>query len=575
MKDELVKLSMHYKNGDFDNVIRLIERNSSLLQDIRIANLLAVAYRKKGMLHKSKLCFKSILSQSQHPGVFVSYSLLLSDLKQYKEAVFFINKAISIDGEYFDAHYNLGIIAGRKSDYKTALSAYQKAMDLNPEHSGAFYGVLTTLVSLEKLNSALNLLTSSIFYKNYEYSARLLAAKIMLKQFKFDEALTELLILRKRFPSSVDVKFYQIVLMLKTGGLKEGIRELVKLHEDNLCNVDVNNLLFEYLLSINSSNPFEYYEKACEQSLDKYLVLDYLNKLIKMTLFVNAFKLVNKAVVEYPSERYFLIIKAILFRETGLINESRNLLCSIISDATIHQNVLYESAINSLCEKKFAQAYKKTVEGMSIEPGSHKWKTLNYVCEKYLPNIEPLDLGGVISVVDNALPDDLLCELKVYLFKLHESKKIHIMQSIRHGNQTEGNLFHFINPIIDNVKKLLTTRIVEYCKQRGLQFEGIVTGAWSIYMFENGYHVNHTHSEGTYSACLYLSIPADCNKNGNGWFKCGGANVSNKFIDDDDLFIQPIANRMIIFPSYIPHGTNTLTGSEPRLTLAFDYKIIA
>ena len=35
-------------------------------------------------------------------------------------------------------------------------------------------------------------------------------------------------------------------------------------------------------------------------------------------------------------------------------------------------------------------------------------------------------------------------------------------------------------------------------------------------------------------------------------------------------FIQPRAGRLVLFPSYLWHGTTPIHGSEPRMTVAFD-----
>ena len=35
-------------------------------------------------------------------------------------------------------------------------------------------------------------------------------------------------------------------------------------------------------------------------------------------------------------------------------------------------------------------------------------------------------------------------------------------------------------------------------------------------------------------------------------------------------FVQPRAGRLVLFPSYMWHGTNAIQGTEPRLTIAFD-----
>ena len=37
-----------------------------------------------------------------------------------------------------------------------------------------------------------------------------------------------------------------------------------------------------------------------------------------------------------------------------------------------------------------------------------------------------------------------------------------------------------------------------------------------------------------------------------------------------ERFVQPEAGRLVLFPSYMWHGTNPIIGDEPRTTIAFD-----
>lgn len=574
MNKVLPELSRLYQVGHFDQIIKLIEANSQLLQDIQIANLLAVAYRRTGQFEQSQKCFESIISHSQHAGIHVSYAMLLSDMKRFDKAYEHFESAVKLDNNYFDAFLNLGIVATKRGDKRKALDAYEQAHRLKPQHFGALSGLINSLIVIEDLSGAIGLCQDSTFNQHEQLSLVLLTIKIKLKQFRLKEAEKDISQLLDIHPSSFDIKLLMSRLMLQKGDISEGIKLLKSLHYKSPCDIEVQTLIFECLTSSQAQNPFEFYELACQKEINKTLIIDYFFKLLKVRRFSDAQRLIEVHHLHFKGDDNLHILNSMVYREMNSFNKAFEQLKQISIDSTSYGSALYEKVITLLCDKKYEEAYSGALEGIDLEPEASRWKSLEYTCCKYFPLVNSIDLTDNIWITDNFLNVELLKELKLYLLSLHELKKEFIMQSIRDGNQTEGNLFHRNVPILNKVKKLFIEALQVNCQNRNLPYSGIINGAWSILMNENGHHVNHIHSEGTYSACFYVSIPDDCKDKGNGWFKCGGANISQHFEDEDDYYVEPIENRLVIFPSYLSHGTNPLLTIEQRLTLAFDYKII-
>lgn len=569
----LSELSHYYRNGRFNEVVKLIEANPQLLRDFQIANLLAVSYRRIGAFESSRQCFESILLTSKHPGVYVSYAMLLSEMKQFENACQLIEEAIQLDRNYFDAFVNLGIVATEMGDYRRALNAYKAALQIKPQHFGAYLGLTQSLMMMEELQAALESCIQAKFDEPYLSTFTLLTVKIKLKQFKLLEAETDLLKLIDMYPSRLEIKVLMARLMLQKGDVIEGIKLLKKVNAETPYDIEVQTLLFECLISSKVSNPFEFYELACQTGSSKPLVIDYFLKLMKLKYFDAAKQLIEVNVNEFKGDDTFSILKAMVYREQYYFDKALDQLNHIDVKHNLYSSALYEKAVTQLCAKQYHEAYESVQKGIELEPKASRWRSLEYTCRKHAFSTTSINLTEDVWVVDNLLMPELLKELKVFVLSLHELKKEFIMQSIRDGSQTEGNLFHRDVSILNKVKEQFIEIIQFSCQERNLPYSGVINGAWSILMNENGEHVNHIHSEGTYSACFYISIPRVCKEEGNGWFKCGGANISQTFTDEDDYYIQPMENRLIIFPSHLTHGTNPLKGSEKRLTLAFDYKI--
>ena len=57
----------------------------------------------------------------------------------------------------------------------------------------------------------------------------------------------------------------------------------------------------------------------------------------------------------------------------------------------------------------------------------------------------------------------------------------------------------------------------------------------------------------------------------SGWIKFGEPRYPVPGLQPE-RFIQPRPGRLVLFPSYMWHGTNAIFGDDPRLAIAFDIK---
>ena len=98
-----------------------------------------------------------------------------------------------------------------------------------------------------------------------------------------------------------------------------------------------------------------------------------------------------------------------------------------------------------------------------------------------------------------------------------------------------------------------------------------LVGCWSVRLKRGGFHVNHIHPPGWLSSAYYVSVPAEAHDAAarSGWIKFGEPRFAQPG-GDPRHFVQPRPGRLVLFPSYMWHGTVAIQGDEPRLTIAFD-----
>jgi Flp pilus assembly protein TadD len=154
-------------------------------------------------------------------------------------------------------------------------------------------------------------------------------------------------------------------------------------------------------------------------------------------------------------------------------------------------------------------------------------------------------------------------------------------QSLRQGSQTAHNLLADANPAVQALVKAFEGPIDDYCRAMGTDPKhplsgrnhgpASITGAWSVRLQRGGFHVNHVHPEGWISSAYYVAVPDEVQDTDSrsGWLKFGETRLPVPGAGPE-LFVQPRAGLLVLFPSYMWHGTTPILGTEPRMTVAFD-----
>lgn len=154
-------------------------------------------------------------------------------------------------------------------------------------------------------------------------------------------------------------------------------------------------------------------------------------------------------------------------------------------------------------------------------------------------------------------------------------------QSLRFGAQTPRSLLADPHPLIREFLGLLSAPIAEYrsrlpqSEQHPLlsrnHGEARLSGCWSIRLHRGGYHLNHVHPSGWLSSACYIHAPADTQDAvaRSGWIKFGEPRYPTPGVGAERM-VQPRAGMLILFPSYMWHGTMPISTDEPRVTVGAD-----
>jgi hypothetical protein len=178
--------------------------------------------------------------------------------------------------------------------------------------------------------------------------------------------------------------------------------------------------------------------------------------------------------------------------------------------------------------------------------------------------------------------DDFNAELNAWLDRVHPATREYLNQSLRGGTQTPDQLFGKGHVLVEKIRGRIDKAVGRYIREmkqdeqhpflsrRARDFRH--AGSWSSRLRDCGFHINHIHPHGWISSCYYVAVPKAVEdvRARQGWIKFGEPGLDVPLRNAIRRAIQPRAGRLVLFPSYMWHGTIPFHDVQPRTTIAFD-----
>ncbi|MGF1455405.1 MAG: tetratricopeptide repeat protein [Alphaproteobacteria bacterium] len=172
------------------------------------------------------------------------------------------------------------------------------------------------------------------------------------------------------------------------------------------------------------------------------------------------------------------------------------------------------------------------------------------------------------------------------LDRLHKAVRRPLDQTLRGGTQTTQPLNRLGDPLLDAFFEALRPAVDAFIAAMpddpDHPFFGRkadrwrLSGAWSVRLQPEGFHVSHFHGEGWISSAYYVDLPPDMAADANGseprpgWLTFGEPPIPVPGAQGPERAVQPRIGRLALFPSCLWHGTVPFAGQKPRLTIAMD-----
>ena len=164
----------------------------------------------------------------------------------------------------------------------------------------------------------------------------------------------------------------------------------------------------------------------------------------------------------------------------------------------------------------------------------------------------------------------------------HTGKREFLSQSLRGGTQTVNDLFSDADALVDAIRGRIHEAVAKYIarldaddqhplrKRKHNDFA--YSASWSSRLHDCGFHVNHVHPKGWISSVYYVAVPdaVEDDVAKQGWLKFGEPGFDAHIANPIRRAVKPKPGTLVLFPSYMWHGTVPFHSSQDRTTIAFD-----
>jgi len=433
------------------------------------------------------------------------------------------NRALSIHPDYAVARHNLGALLASLSRSEEALVELDRAAAGGIQGPEIAHNRASALMALGEFDAAEKVLVDVLRQAPAAVAVNALLARLRYMRGNSDFA-GDFRRALARYPELVELRVGYSQIQRGAGNIEESLRAM----EEGLDRAsDDPRLLAEMSAVLHEAGRFEEALKCAEQAVAAGPGDPELNDLIVQAQLSlgraeAALRLIEKARRREPLNQLYIALEATALR--------------LLGDPRFESLYDYE---------RLVQCYR-----LPVPKG---WSSI----------------------------EDFHADLVPVLVERHKFRAPPLDQSLRAGTQTARGLVGDPNPVIQAFLKAIQAPIGQYRQTMGTDpghplsarnsGDCSVIGCWSVRLHREGYHVNHVHSEGWISSAYYVEVPpeVDDSKAQSGWIKFGEprfpvpAATAGKFV-------KPEAGTLVLFPSYMWHGTTPIHGEDARMTIAFD-----
>ena len=550
-------------------------------------HLLGLARRAQGDTNQALACLqRSLQLEPGRAEFYINYSNLLRDLGRLRDAEAALRQALAIESGSRQARLALARLLHDAGAASAAIDEARPLLDRNGDDAEALAVTAAAQSALGQLDKAAASFERAIHIRPDYPVARHNYAALLCKQGRAEEALRELdeaQRLGARGPSVFYNRGSALVMLSRFDEADDALRQALELAPE-----DVGS--HELLAKLRYMRGEEDFTRSLEGIDKPNLVLLRGDLLRRAGHIDHALGLTRNLYGRYPESPSLATNLAVLLQEHGELDEAlthaRRAAESMPDDSAAIENLV---AILLQLGRPDETA-RHLAHMRRLEPLDQRWLTYEATAARLAgdPRYEELfDYKRFVRGFDLEPPPGYASitefheELVPVLYDRHGFEAHPLDQSLRFGSQTPRSLLSDPSPVIKGLIASLKKSIEAYREAIGYdpahpflernRGNTRMVGCWSVKLRSGGFHVNHIHPEGWLSSAYYVEVPeiVSTAADKGGWIKFGEPRMPTPGAGPAH-FEQPREGRLVLFPSYMWHGTVPFESDEHRMTVAFD-----
>ncbi len=516
----------------------------------------------------------------------------LAGMNQLDAAAAAYQAAIKSEPEFADSYLALGLVQRKQGLPEEAANTYRKLLRLHPQNAGVHVALASALAEMKQFTEAEVPLKRAL---GFTTDPNMLAgihnnlAVVQMQQSKHEEALESLDRTQALAPQIPDLDRHRINILFQLGRFEECLALYRKLLDRDPADAPLHQAYNSLLHRLGRKD--EYLASYDRAPQTREVLLGKANMLGMQKRGAEMTEICDRLLARDPQDLTAAVTKA---NGLGLMGQYGEAVSAFEAVIARHSGdpVLFASAASAALlagdpqkAERFCQAgllHNRYDQNCLAFLGT-AWRLMDNEWDEDLNRYDNL-----VRVFDLEPPDgfssmeDFNTELGDYLAGLHPQTDAYLEQSLRGGTQTEGNLFGAGHGLVEKLRPRIEQAISDFAaalpgderhpflSRRGRQFQ--YAGSWSSLLRDQGFHVNHLHPKGWISSCYYVTVPQETKDEDsrNGWIKFGEPDINVPLKNPIRRAVQPFAGRLVLFPSYMWHGTVPLSAPTARTTIAFD-----
>lgn len=552
---------LHSQRGEYGAAIEYMQASLKLFpEQAEVANNLGNALARSGRMAEAIESYtEAVRLQPRYLDAWRNLGLGRLDAGQFAEAETAFRRCLELDPKDATAWLSLGNVYKRQERFAEAIESYREAIARRPDYAEAHHNLGLCLRMQNEPRAAL---------EHYEQAGRLgldraelhhNRANALADLREMDQAIASYRAAIERNPLDVASHRNLNSLLWQHGRVEEYLasyRAAIARHRG------ASDLQLAYAVALNQQARYEEAERVLLEALGPNRQSSALVSQLAYTLenegrWDEALKL-HAAAVNMPGsvpDHRVSFARALLARGRA-------------DEALVHA----KAAAAQIPHNQRALAYL----GLC-------WRLLGDERDALLNDYE-----GMVRVYDVPVPGGFATaaefngRLNEVLDAFHFGTQHPPEQTLRGGTQTAGDLFIQREPEIQALVAGLRECIADYVRRmphnpqhpllsrRSENFE--FATSWSVRLRRSGYHTMHMHPLGWISSAYYVDIPPEIEATdaAGGGLKFGEPDVDLGEHGQARRQIQPAVGRLVLFPSYMWHGTVPFDSDRARTTVAFD-----